>query len=68
MMFIHEGAMTYAELGKLIQQLNPEQLAQNVTIFCKESQEFLPVELAAEVSEVWSDQLDEGHPYLMIRF
>ena len=62
-------AISYRDLLENIQKMNPEQLDQTVTVFVSGVGEFYSlvedfplVEAQAETN----DQLDPGHPYLVI--
>lgn len=59
--------MTYGELLELLQRLSPEQLAQTVTIYHVNDDEFHPLQgdhLMVADEEI--DTLDPGHLYLAI--
>ena len=59
--------MTYNELiARLQTQLTPEQRECAATVFCYESDEFLPIDGISIAEE--DDVLDKGNPSLMIYF
>lgn len=62
--------ITYAQLLKGLQGLNPEQLQQDATIFCHIADEALPVQLVEVVDGAHSldGVLDKGHVVLTIDF
>lgn len=57
---------TYAELLEKLKCLTPEQLKQNVTVYCAEQDEYFPVTATATAAEETNDVLDDGHFYLNI--
>ena len=61
--------MTYEELREHLNALNPEQLAQDVTVYVSGVDEYYPLQPNDPVGEATfahCDQLDSGHFYLRI--
>ena len=61
--------MTYLELLNEIQELTPEQLTQDVTVYVSGVGEFYPLvgDYPTQISDSeTNDQLDPGHFYLVI--
>ncbi len=55
--------MTYRDLLQKLTDLTEEQLNQNVTVFFKYADEYVPIEGMKIADE--DDVLDKGHPYMV---
>ena len=56
---------TYKELLTALQELTPEQLEMNATVYVRGVDEFYPVQTFGFTNTA-SDVLDENHPYLLV--
>jgi len=61
--------VTYAELQEMLQQLTPEQMAKDVTIYIRGVDEYYPLsesDPCCLANKDETDVLDPGHPYLVV--
>lgn len=57
--------LTYQQLKEYLKQLSKEQLGMNVTVFCKDTTEYYPIDKIT--INTFTDILDSNHPYLITR-
>lgn len=59
--------MTYADLMRALQALDPARLQDTVTVYVSGQNEFYAVQEFQIAVETANDVLDDGHPYLEIK-
>jgi hypothetical protein len=59
--------MTYADLLKSIQSLDPKRLDDTVTVYVDTMDEFLPVGGFKLSDETTNDVLDNGHAFMEVK-